>query len=190
LYRADFDKLNGLLSSVEWDEALMDLDINSAWRYFSSKFDSFVKECVPMSIPINKKNLYINREAKSLKNKRTVYGKDISDHNFSQITDPILKLVMLCEHWLEIFANNLRDRLPTTSKLILKHFGIMHETEWRHVHQLEVLKELIVIFFFTSDKDKSNAFNKIFSSVFTAENPSTASNFHVNKNDQYMYILL
>ena len=55
LYRADFDKLNSLLSSVEWDEALRDLDINSAWKYFSNKFNTFVKECIPMSVPKNKK---------------------------------------------------------------------------------------------------------------------------------------
>jgi len=29
LYRADFNKLNSLLNSVEWDEAHMDFDINS-----------------------------------------------------------------------------------------------------------------------------------------------------------------
>ena len=36
---------------------------------------------------------------------------------------------------------------------------------------------------YTSDKDKSNALNKFFSSVFTAEDPSTAPNFHIDKSD-------
>ena len=35
----------------------------------------------------------------------------------------------------------------------------------------------------TSDKDKSNAFNKFFSSVFTTEDPNTVPSFHVDKND-------
>jgi len=40
------NQLNSLLNSVEWDEALRDFDINSAWTYFSSKFDSFLKESI------------------------------------------------------------------------------------------------------------------------------------------------
>jgi len=36
---------------------------------------------------------------------------------------------------------------------------------------------------YTSDKDKSNALNKFFSSVFTTEDPTTAPNFYVDKND-------
>ena len=76
-YRTDIDKLNSLLGSGEWDEALRDLDINAAWKYFSSKFNTFVKECIPMSVPKNKKKLYITRAAKSLKNKRNRLWKKI-----------------------------------------------------------------------------------------------------------------
>jgi len=36
---------------------------------------------------------------------------------------------------------------------------------------------------YTSDKDKSNATNKFFSSVFTTEDPNTVPSFHVDKND-------
>ena len=36
---------------------------------------------------------------------------------------------------------------------------------------------------YTSDKDKSNAFNKFFSSIFIAEDPNTAPNFHIDKSD-------
>jgi len=44
MYKVDINQFNSLLNSVEWDEALRDLDINSAWTYFSSKFNSFLKE--------------------------------------------------------------------------------------------------------------------------------------------------
>ena len=67
LYCADFDQLNSLLSSVDWEEALRDLNINNAWKYFSSMFNTFIMECIPMSVPKRKKNLHITREAKSLK---------------------------------------------------------------------------------------------------------------------------
>ena len=56
LYYANFDQLNSLLNSVEWEEALRDLDINNAWKYFSSMFNTFVMECIPMSVPKRKKN--------------------------------------------------------------------------------------------------------------------------------------
>ena len=35
----------------------------------------------------------------------------------------------------------------------------------------------------TSDKDKSNALNKFFSSVLKTEDPNTVPSFHVDKND-------
>ena len=35
LYCANFDQLNSLLNSLDWEKALRDLDINSAWKYFS-----------------------------------------------------------------------------------------------------------------------------------------------------------
>jgi len=47
VYKADSNQLNSLLNSVEWDEALRDLDINSAWMYSSSKFNNFLKESIP-----------------------------------------------------------------------------------------------------------------------------------------------
>ena len=36
---------------------------------------------------------------------------------------------------------------------------------------------------YTSDIDKSNALNKLFSSIFTNEDPSTAPTFNINKSD-------
>jgi len=36
---------------------------------------------------------------------------------------------------------------------------------------------------YTSGKDKSNALNKFFSSVFMTEDPNTVPSFHVDKND-------
>jgi len=40
-----------------------------------------------------------------------------------------------------------------------------------------------MISFTPYDKDKSNALNKFFSSVFTTEDPNTVPSFHVDKND-------
>ena len=44
---------------------------------------------------------------------------------------------------------------------------------------------------YTSDKDKSNALNKFFSSIFAHEDPNTAPTFYVDKSDdvfvQYHY---
>jgi len=80
MYKADINQLNSLLNSVEWDEALRDFDINGAWMYFSSKFNSFLKESIPMSVQ-KEKNICITREARSLKNKRNRCGKDTQDHN-------------------------------------------------------------------------------------------------------------
>lgn len=59
LYHADFNQLNTLLHSVDWEEALSGLDVNGAWNYFSGKFNTFIRECIPMSIPKKRKNLYV-----------------------------------------------------------------------------------------------------------------------------------
>ena len=40
LYRADFSKLNSLISSVDCVAVMSDLDIISAWGYFSSVLDN------------------------------------------------------------------------------------------------------------------------------------------------------
>jgi len=85
MYKANISQLNSLLNSVEWDEALRDLDINNAWPYFSSKFNSFLRESIAMSVQKGKKNLYITHEARSLKNKnclgkRYTRSQSHSDH--------------------------------------------------------------------------------------------------------------
>ena len=45
LYRAEFSKLNSLISSVGWVAVMSDLDIISAWDYFSSVLDKNVFLC-------------------------------------------------------------------------------------------------------------------------------------------------
>ena len=85
LYRADFSKLNSLISSVDWVAVMSDFDIISAWDYFSSVLENYIKECIPMSVPKKKKNVYINREAKALKNKRNSLWKRYTRSRF--ITD-------------------------------------------------------------------------------------------------------
>ena len=54
--------LMNLLNSVEWEEALRDLDINSAWKYFSIMFNTFIiMECIPMSVPKKEKFIHHSR---------------------------------------------------------------------------------------------------------------------------------
>jgi len=55
VYQADINQPNSLLNSVEWDETLRDFDINSAWTYFSSKFNSCLKESIPMLVKKERK---------------------------------------------------------------------------------------------------------------------------------------
>ena len=55
---ANFDQLNNLLNSIEWEEALRDLDINNAWKYFSSMFNTFIMECIRMSVPKKEKFIH------------------------------------------------------------------------------------------------------------------------------------
>ena len=57
MYKAD---LNSLFNSVEWDEALRDFDIDSAWMYFSSKVNSFIKEYILMLVQKRKKICMLN----------------------------------------------------------------------------------------------------------------------------------
>ena len=127
LYRADFNQLNNLLHSVAWEEALRDLDVDSAWGYFSGLFNTFMEECIPMSVPKRRKNLYITREAKFLKNRRNrlwriyVTSKSHSDY--------LAYIVMPCVLSHATYVNNLRDRLPITLRKIPKHSGVMQETE-------------------------------------------------------------
>ena len=182
LYRADFDKLNSLLSLVEWDEALRDLDINSAWNYFSSKFDSFVKECIPMSVPRNRKNLYINREAKSLKNKKNRlwkrYTRSQSQSDYRSYTQARNALRGLTRNLRKQFERQIANNIKVNPKAFWNYTRNRMKTR-PSIGSIEGIDGKL----YTSDKDKSNAFNKFFSSVFTAEDPSTAPSFHVDKSD-------
>jgi len=90
--------------------------INSAWTYFSSKFNSFLKRIHSISVQKRQKNLYITREAKSLKNKRNrlwkryIKSQSHSDHlAYTQACNTLRTLTRNLRNQFEILiANNIK----------------------------------------------------------------------------------
>jgi len=67
VYHADYTKMRMLLSR-ECD--MENLSVNDTWDFFSRTFDEIVKACVPLARPRYSKNIYMNKEALKLKNKK------------------------------------------------------------------------------------------------------------------------
>ena len=182
LYYANFDQLNNLLNSIEWEEALRDLDINNAWKYFSSMFNTFIMECIPMSVPKRKKNLYITREAKSLKNKRNRLWKR---YTRSQSRSDYLAYIQ-ARNALRTLTRNLRRQFE---RQIANNIKEHPKAFWNYARARMKTRPAIGNIegidgkLYTSDEDRSNALNRYFSSVFTQEDPNTAPIFHIDKSD-------
>jgi len=134
-----------------------------------------------MSVPRNKKNLYINREAKSLKNKKNRlwkrYTRSQSQSDYRSYTEARNALRVLTRNLCKEFERQIANNIKVNPKAF-----------WNYAQNRMKIRpsmgsvEGIDGKLYVSDKDKSNAFNKFFSSVFTAEDPSTVPNFHVNKS--------
>jgi len=128
LYRADFDKLNNLLSSVDWEGALTDLDINDAWNHFSGTLDIYIKECISMSVPRIKRKLYITREAKALKNKRNRLWKRYTSRGSQSAAD-------------HLAYTQARNALRSLTRNLRKQFE-------RQIAQIQIIT---TIFFYSED---------------------------------------
>ena len=101
-----------------------------AWEYFSNTFNTFLKECVPLSVPKSKRNIYITREAKSLKNKRNrLWNKFTKTHSQSDYVAYILRHEIPYAVLLVISVETLNDKLLTMSRQILRLSGVMLEIE-------------------------------------------------------------
>ena len=182
LYRADFDQLNNLLHSVAWEEALRDLDVDSAWGYFSSLFNAFMEECIPISVPKRRKNLYITREAKFLKNRCNRlwrrYATSKSHSDYLAYTNTCNALRTLTRNLRKQFERQIANNLTENPKAFWSYARNRMKTR-PVIGNIEDMDGKL----HTSDEDISNAFNRYFSSVFTHEDPNTAPTFHIDKSD-------
>ena len=149
MYKADINQLNSLLDSVEWHEALKDLDINSAWTYFSSKFNTFLKESIPILVQKERKICIFTRKART---KEIVCGKDTQDHNLTLTTYLTLKLTMLRELLLITSIINLRQIANSIKENPLNYARNKMKT-YPVIGSIESIDGKL----YTSNKDKSNA---------------------------------
>jgi len=60
IHCANYDKLRSLLSNIDWNKAIGDLNILDAWDYFLNTFNSFLQQSVPMTAARHKNNIYIH----------------------------------------------------------------------------------------------------------------------------------
>jgi len=86
---------------------------------------------------------------------------------------------MLYELLLITSAINLRDRLLKENPKAFWNY-VRNRIKTRPViGRIEGIDGKL----YSSDKDKSNALDKFFSSAFMTEDPNTVPSFHVDKND-------
>jgi len=105
VYCADYTKMRMLLSTINWECDMENLSVNDTWDFFSRTFDEIVKACVPLARPRYSKNIYMNKEALKLKNKK--------NHLWRKFT--ILKLpsdlsaFKQCRNALRLLTRQLRN---------------------------------------------------------------------------------
>ena len=182
LHYANFDQLYSLLISVEWKEVLRDLDINNVRKYFSSMFNTFTMECIPMSVPKRKKNLYITREPKSLKNKRNRfwkrYTRSQSSSDYLAYTQARNALRTLTHNLRKQFERQIANNIEEHPKAFWNYARTRMKTR-PAIGNIEGIDGKL----YTSDGDKSSALNRYLSSVITQEDPNTARIFQIDKSD-------
>ena len=117
IHRVDYEKLWNLLSNINQNETIGDLSVLEAWDYFSSIFNGFLQETVPLTtVKLKNNNIYITHEAKSLKSKRNCLWKKYttphSDSDYAAYTTTRNALCSLtcklCRNFKCGIANNIR----------------------------------------------------------------------------------
>ena len=143
---------------------------------------TFIMDCIPMSVPKRKKNLYFTREAKSLKNKRNRlwkrYTRSQSCSDYLAYTQARNALHTLTRNLRKQFEKQIANNVKENPKAFWNYARNRMKTRPAYGNIEGIDGKL-----YTSDEDKSNALNRFFSSVFTQEDPNTAPIFHIDKSD-------
>ena len=135
-----------------------------------------------MSVPKRKKNLYITREAKYLKNKWNHlwkrYTRSQSSSDYLPYTQARNALRTLTRNLRRQFERHIANNIKEHPKAFWNYARARIKTR-PAIGNIEGIDGKL----YTSDKDRSNALNRYFSSVFTQEDPNTAPIFHIDKSD-------
>ena len=168
LHKADFNQLNMLIRSADWEEHVPKL-VQERYDYWKSTVDKLTNRCVPPARPkAAKRNIYINREAlKMQKKKRSLWlkymhSKDIIDH----------ARFVRCRNDLRRLTRDLRSNFE---KRLIKDVKENPKSFWRYVQSRmktrSGVEDLIQAdgTLATENDDKARVLNAFFSSVFTVE---------------------
>ena len=141
-----------------------------------------MKECIPMSVPKRKKNLYITQKVKSLKNKRNClwrrYAISKSHSDYLAYTKTHNALRALKHNLRKQFERQIADNVKENPKKFWNYARAKMKT-CPVIGNIEDVDGNL----HTLDEDLSSSF-KYFSSVFTQEDLNTVPTFHVDKCDQ------
>ena len=77
-HKGDYNEIRRLLSQINWNELLKDIDTNAAWYVFNDKLKSIIQLCVPIEVmnTTKKKCPYINSKVFKLRHqKETLWRK-------------------------------------------------------------------------------------------------------------------
>jgi len=179
VYHADFENMKLLLSAVEWETEMTDLSVNDCWDYFSTTFNEIMRTCIPLAKPKHRKNIYMTKEAMIMKNKKNRlwrnYTVSKSPEDLVAFKHARDSLRSLTRQLRSDFEKNLAGNIKTNSKCFWKYVNSRIQSRFP-IKDLTTSDGCVI----ESDKDKANAFNKFFSSVFTIEDGSSLPDFSIN----------
>ena len=183
IHRVDYVKLKNLISSIDWKDAIGDLSSLDAWDYFSNMFNSFLSETVPKTTTKHKSNnIYITREAKSLKNKRNhlwrKYTRTRSQSDYLAYTSTRNALRILTRNLRRNFERGIANKVKQNPKVFWNYVKSRVKTR-ANIGSVEGNDGQL----HHTDSTKADAFNKYFCSVFVDEDSSTVPTFTTCRDD-------
>ena len=160
-----------MVREVPW-ERMNEMNLADSYSFFSANLNRLISACVPKQVAQKKKkNLYMTREALSLKKKKKrlwkkyARTKNIVDHGrFARVRD---KLRALTRSLRRDYEKQLAEEVKTNPKAFWRYANSRRKTRTR-VEDLKRQDGSMA----SSEKEKAELLSAFFSSVFTNEDVS------------------
>ena len=165
-----------LLNEIDWHHNLTPLSILEAWEFFTAHFNDILHQCVPLIKQRKKKNIYMSSNALRLKNRKNKLWKN---YLISKSSDDFHRFCKV-RNDLRTLTRTLRSDYERNLSLNVKHNP---KAFWKYINSRLKVRPTIDDLQCPdgstahTDKDKAEALNNFFTSIFTQENLSSIPSF-------------
>ena len=167
LRRGDFNKLREILGGTDWD-LLYSEEVEDHWRAIADKINQATEESIPLGQRKKMKNLFMNKEGKQLRKKKTKayaeYAKAKTESAWKKYTKARNKLRKWTRASRSKYEANVVNNAKEKPKMLWKYINSRLKVR----SQIEDLQREDGSFAQTSS-DKAEELNRFFATIFTEE---------------------